>query len=85
MNSSHGPAAAGAFTASGGLTAAINAAALAQSGQGGAAGSAAVQATVPQVSGVDPVATYWRWIAMVGFAALVGLPCFKNPKRAHNN
>ena len=72
------------FPASGGLTAAVTAATLAQSGQDSSTGSA-VQATVPSVSGVEPAGAYWRWIAMLGFAVLVGLPCFKNPKRAHNN
>lgn len=85
LNSSNAPAAAAVFRASGGLTAAINAATLAQSGQDSSAGSAAVQATVPSVSGVNATGAYWRWIAMLGFTALVGLPCFKNPKRAHNN
>lgn len=82
VNASHAPAVAAVFPASGGLSAAVNAATLAQSGPGS---SAPVQATVPSISGVDPPGAHWRWVAMAGFAALVGLPCFKNPKRAHNH
>ncbi len=42
-------------------------------------------AKVPSVSGLSASGTYWRWVAMFGFAALVSLSCFKNPKRSHNN
>ena len=28
---------------------------------------------------------YWQWGTMVGIAGIIGLICFKNPKRSHDN
>lgn len=42
-------------------------------------------AQIPSVSGLESSGWYWRWGALLGLSALVCIPCFKDPKRSHDN
>lgn len=60
-----------------------------QAGSGGGSNPATAPAQpadieVPSVNSLDTKAGYWFWVALLGFAGLVCLSCFKNSKRSHN-